>query len=191
MAGGAASAFGFGVAAPGYRSGRRAAVESWTATSDDIDAWLKIARVGDTFVYCYGPELIRGAAFKRVSDLARAGEIIPHNRRRGDDGFDFFIRRSRVRVVTQRPAPPACDPDMLAVLLILQDAAQHGRRCPFDTDIAAALDLTADQVKWRVAKLADARLIERRTLPLRGGAKFRIVKIVSTGMETAGPGGGQ
>jgi hypothetical protein len=185
-----APAFGFGPSghsAPIAAAARRTAVESWTVTEGDIDAWLKTARIGETFVYCHGPQLVQGAAAARVRALADAGEVIPHNKRAGDGGLDFFVRRNRVRVVTQRA--PVCDPQMMAVLLVIQDAAQDGRQCPTDVDIAADTDLHVEQVKWALRKLVDAKFIERRTVavPGKGTARFRIVKVIATGMETAGP----
>lgn len=183
----AASAFGFGArSTASAAAARRAAVESWTVTEADIDAWLKTAQVGDLFVYCHGPQLVQGAAAARVRALAAAGEVIPHNKRADDGGLDFFVRRNRVRVVTHRA--PVCDPCMLAVLVVLQEAAQDGRRCPSDADLAQAVDLSADQVKWHLKKLEQARFIARRCAPTRGDNRFRVVKIIATGMETAGPG---
>jgi hypothetical protein len=190
MGGIQAASFGFG-GSPIASSRRAAAVESWTVTEAELEAWLKTARVNDTFVYCHGPALIRGAAAALVATLAKDGEIIPHNRRAADGGLDFFVRRNRVRVTTQRP--PVCDRMMMAVLMVLQDAAQDGRQCPTDADIAADVDQSADQVKWQLKKLEQAKFIERRTVPApgKGNAKFRVVKIIATGCETAGPGGDQ
>jgi hypothetical protein len=184
-----ASAFGFGAAfdsgpIPANRGPQGRAQESWTVTEADIDAWLKTAQVGDTFVYCHGPDLIRGGAYARVQALVTSGDVIPHHRRANDGGFDYFVRRNRVRVVT----PRICDPMMMSVLLVVQDAAQDGRRCPSDAQIGEAADLSPDQVKWCLKKLDAAGFITRKCVPVPGDARFRVVKVIATGCETAGPG---
>jgi DNA-binding MarR family transcriptional regulator len=83
---------------------------------------------------------------------------------------------------------PVCTPDMMAVLVELQDDAQNHRRCRSDADLGEATGMTADQVKWQLKKLEARRMIERRTVPKRPAtARFRVVKVVATGAETAGP----
>jgi hypothetical protein len=90
-----------------------------------------------------------------------------------------------VRVVTQRA--PVCDPNMLAVLVVIQDAAANGERCPSDAAIGAETGLTADQVKWQIKKLAAAKIIAKRVVAAPGDSRFRIVKVIATGAETRGP----
>lgn len=183
---GLAPAFGFGIAQPPQPRGRAHASESWIVPAADIDAWLKIAKTGETFIYCHGPQLVQGAAAARVRDLAEAGEVIPHHKRADDGGFDFLVRRNRVRTVTA-PRAPVIDPAMMAVMLVVNDAAQARRRCPSDAAIGEAASLRAPQVKWQLQKLKEARMIECRTVPAPGDNRFRVVRIVATGAETAGP----
>jgi hypothetical protein len=184
MLGGTASAFGFGAAAP--VSQRAAAVESWTATAADVDAWLGSAKPGERLVYARGPQLVQGAAAALLRKLTDAGEVITHNRRDPATGLlEFIAVRNRVRLVTQRA--PACDAHMMAVLLVVNDAALNGERCPSDAAIGDQTGLTADQAKWQLKKLADAKLIERRNVPTKSDSRFRVVRVVATGAETASP----
>lgn len=175
---------GFGFAAPAaavIRSGR--ASECWTVTAADIDAWLKTAQPGEAFVYAHGPQLVQGGAAARVTELTAKGEVTPHHKRASDGGFDFLIRRNRMQV---RRAP-VCDPNMLAVLVVLQDAAANRERCPSDAEIGEATGLTADQVKWQLKKLEGAAFIIRRTVRAKADPRFRVVTVVATGASTAGP----
>lgn len=165
---------------------RAAPVESWTITEADVDAWLSHARQGDVLVYAHGPSLIQGAAAARIRALIEARDVLALPQRRvADGGFDYRVVRHRVRVVTERA--PVCDPNMLAVLTELQDDAQRGRRCRSDDELGEATGLSANQVKWQLKKLEAAGMIERRTLHVAGDAKFRVVKVIATGMETRGP----
>jgi hypothetical protein len=185
------SAFGFAdgsapAATPRVNSGRRQQpVESWTLPAEQVERWLKSARVGDQLVYARGPSLIGGAAAELVRRLAREGAVYPFPRRFDEDCSDYIVRLLRVRVVTQRP--PAIDQNMLAVLVVIQDAAAGGERCPSDAAIAAETGLTADQVKWQLKKLEAARMIIKRVVAARGDSRFRIVRVVATGAETRGP----
>lgn len=175
----------FGFAAPPaavVQSGR--ASECWTVTADDVDAWLRIAQPGQTFIYCHGPQLVQGGAAARVRDLTAEKSVTPHHKRTADGGFDFFIRRNRPPPVHRAPV---CDPVMIALLVELQDAAQGGRRCPTDAALGHAVGLTAPQVKWWLRKLEDSKFIRRRTVKTAADPRFRIVTIVATGQSTAEP----
>jgi DNA-binding HxlR family transcriptional regulator len=179
----------FGFAAPAaavVRSGR--AAECWTVTAADVDAWLEIAMPGERFVYAHGPQLVQGGAAGRVGELARAGDVTPHNRRTDDGGFDFFVlRTSRARTPINRE--PVCTPHMVSVLVAVQEDAQLKRRCRSDSEIGAAVGITADQVKWQLRKLEEAKFIVRTTVPTRSDSKFRVITVTATGQSTAGPEG--
>lgn len=169
------------------RSTRAPAVESWTMTADQVDAWLKAASVGDVLRYAHGPSLIQGAAAKRVRDAIDLGEVIPLPQKRCDDGgFDYRVVRNRVRVV--RNVPSALDAGMRAVLQLLTEAAELGRVAPSDSAMGAALGGTPDQVKWALRKLVAGKWIETRIQASPRNPKFRVVKICATGVQTAGPG---
>lgn len=178
------SAFGFGVAGgvvPGATP-----CESWTCTESDLDAWLKTARTGDRFVYARGPSLVQGAAAAKVKKLRERGEVSAHNQRnRATNDLEYIVIRNRIRVELLRA--PVCTPDMLSVLVELQDDAQNHRRCRSDAEIADAAGMTVDQAKWQLKKLEAAKMIERRTVPAAGDPRFRVVRVVATGAETAGP----
>jgi hypothetical protein len=185
------SAFGFAdsaapAAAPRANSSRRQQpVESWALPAEQVERWLKSARVGDQLVYARGPSLIGCAAAELVRRLAREGAVYPFPRRFDEQCSDYIVRLLRVRVVTQRT--PVVDPNMLAVLVVIQDAAALGERCPSDAAIAAETGLSADQVKWQLKKLMAARMIEKRIVACTTDPKFRVVRVVATGAETRGP----
>lgn len=186
MAGGLQPAVtGFGFAAPAaavVRSGR--ASECWTVTAADVDAWLRTAQAGEAFVYAHGPQLVQGGAAGRVAELTKSGDVTPHHIRTDDGGFDFLIRRNALKRTARAPI---CDPIMLSVLVVLQDAASNKERCPSDAEIGEAAGLTADQVKWQLKKLEGAKFIIRQTLKTRADPRFRMVTVIATGAATAGP----
>lgn len=159
-------------------------VESWTSTAADVEAWLSRAKAGDRFVYATGPSLVRGAAAALVGKLRDAGVVSPHNRRNDAGVLEYVIVRCAARKVVR---PPVCDPNMMALLVELQDDAQNHRRCRSDAELGNAIGLTADQVKGQLKKLEAARFIERRTVPIGSDPRFRIVRVIATGAETAGP----
>jgi hypothetical protein len=185
MRGELSPAIGFAApAAAVIRTGR--ATPCWTSTADDVDAWLRTAEAGDTFVYAYGPQLVQGGAAARVTELTKAGDVTPHHKRRPDGGFDFLIRRNAAKKIS---CAPVCTPDMLAVLVVLQDAADAKRRCPSDDAIAAETGLSARRVKYQLDKLEAARFIARRTVKtgIQRDPYHRIVTVIATGASTAGP----
>lgn len=177
--------FGFAVpTAAVVRNGR--ASECWTSTAADVDAWLKTAKPGETFVYAHGPQLVQGGAAGRVTELTRAGDVTPHHKRADDGGFDFIVRRTcRPRAAIARA--PVCTPPMMTVLVAIQEDAQEGRRCRSDSEIGAASGLTADQVKWQLKKLEEAKFIVRRAVPTRADPRFRVITVTATGQTTASP----
>lgn len=163
------------------------AVESWTLTGDQVDQWLKRARPGEVLVYAHGPSLIQGAAAARIRALIKSDDVIPlPQRRSADGGFDYRVVRNRVRTV--RNAPVRLDAGMRGVLDLLTEAAAQGRRCPSDADMGARLGGTPDQVKWAVRRLVAGKWIETRIVGTPRNSKFRVVRILSTGAETALPG---
>jgi hypothetical protein len=181
---GVALPIGFAVSAPPPPPPSAGAAECWTATAQDVDAFVKRARQGETFVYAHGPVLVQGAAAARVAQLTASGDVIPHHRRAADNGFDFIIRRQRR---PQPKRPPVCDPLMLSVLVVLQEAAGNHERCPSDAAIGEATGLTADQVKWQLKKLKGSGFVRVTTVPTPRDSRFRVVTVVATGSTTAGP----
>lgn len=178
--------FGFAAPAAAVIAGHKAN-ECWTSTAADVDAWLAIARPGETFVYAFGPQLVQGGAAGRVAALTTSGDVTPHHKRRPDGGFDFIIRRTCPQPRTPLNRAPVCTPDMLTVLVAIQDDAQANRRCRSDSQIGAATGMTADQVKWQLRKLEDAKFITRQVVACGADAKYRIVTVTATGQTTAGP----
>lgn len=165
---------------------RRHAVESWTATADDVRAWLKHSHAGDSLVYARGPSLVRGAAAALVGQLIDTGEVRSHNRRAADGGLEFFIVRKAKRPAAI-VAAPVFDPPMLAVLTVIQSVASMRQRCPSNQAIGEATVLSVGQVKWALEKLERAAAIKVTCAPVPGEPKFRVVEVVATGCRTAGP----
>jgi hypothetical protein len=162
------------------------ASECWTVTAADVDAWVASARPNETFIYAHGPQLVQGGAAARVSALHRSGDVTPHQRRAGDGGFDFIVRRCQPR---RAVSEPVCTAMMMRVLVAIQEDAQAKRRCRSDSEIGAAADLSPAQVKWQLNKLEDARFITRRIVPARADPKFRVITVTATGQSTAMPEG--
>lgn len=173
---------------PSITSVIKPAVESWTLTEADVNAWLKQAHQGDVLRYAVGPTLIQGAAAARIRQLIGSQDVVPlPQRRNAAGGFDYRVARNRVRVVKQRPAK--LDAGMAAVLAKLEEAADAKARCPSDAELGQALGGSADQVKWAIKKLRAARFIQTRVVATQAAPKFRVVTICRTGAETALPDG--
>lgn len=182
--GGLSSAPASGFEARSSTRGIPHTVESWTCTEADLAAWFRNAKSGDRFIYAKGPCLVQGAAAALAGRLAKDRAISTHNRRDASGTLEYLAIRC-APLATVRP--PVCDPNMMALLVELQDDAQNKRRCRSDAQLGLAIGLTADQVKGQLKKLEAARMIERRTVATPNDARFRIVRVIATGAETAGP----
>ena len=169
------------------------AVESWTLTLAAVDRWLGSAKQGETLTYAHGPSLVRGAAAEHLRRLEQQGEVILCQKRTDPGGFDYRAIRNRVRVVRARPVKPrrTIEPLQRDLVVLLEASARQGRRCPSNPDLAQALGITVEQVKWEMRKAASAGLIRTRLVPAPGDPKFRVVAIVGSGLETAPPEGGR
>jgi len=167
------------------------AVESWTLTLVAVEQWLETAKQGDRLIYAHGPTPVRGAAWQKMGLLQRSGDVILHNPRNGT-GFDYIAIRNRVRVVMDHPTnvpPRGTLTDMMAeTLVILSAAARQGQRCPTDVQLGLALNVTPNQAKWQLRKLAAAGFIRTSVVPAPGDPRWRIVEIIGEGISTARPG---
>lgn len=179
-------------------TGRPPAVESWTSTLADVEAWLSRAGVGDRLIYAHGPYLVRGAGAEYLFALGQQNVVFLYQKRAPDGLTDYCAMRNRVRTVSRRSGgavdrengrqAAAISPLMNGLLMQLKAAARQGQRCPPNSELAEALGTTIEDAKWQMRKLASAGLIRTRLMPAPGEPKFRIVEIVATGVETAGPG---
>lgn len=171
-------------------TGRPPAIESWTSTLADVEAWLKRAKVGDRLIYAHGPFLVRGAGAEYLFALGQQNVVFLYQKRAADGLTDYCAMRNRVRLIIDRPAKVRTEltPVMNGLLMRLKAAARQGQRCPTNIELAEALGTTIEDAKWQMRKLASAGLIRTRLMPAPGEPKFRIVEIVATGHCTAAPG---
>jgi hypothetical protein len=179
------------MAAGGQLSDRAAgaACPTRVAAVEEIDAWLKKARKGDRFVYCTGPDLVRGPAAERAKALYMAGLVdLIQPRAAGCIGRDFIVER-RGTPLPAKDSAAAPDDDAMGVILdALTRAAQRGAPCPSDTELARAAGLaTRNQAQWRVAKLRADGLIRSWTT---GDQEIgRVVFVVAIDKWTRAPAG--
>ncbi|HVL30087.1 MAG TPA: hypothetical protein VM326_05155 [Sphingomicrobium sp.] len=173
---------------------RRRRSESYGITLERLSEWLRSSRPGDRLTYAHGPYLVDTELAARVRGLID-GEEVHHRRYRADDGaFDYVIIRNRVRVALpprpRRELPIDLDPVMSGLFLRLKATARRGERCESDSALASALGVSRDQLAHRPLRLVAAGLVASRIVPASGDPKYRVVTIVATGRETAGPEGG-
>lgn len=175
---------GLGVPAP---QAAASPLTTWTVSLEAVDRWLKGSRPGERLIYAHGPNLADPTLAARMRALAAAGEVrmLPLQRSAGDGAFDYAVQRTEPAPA----APVAATPDLFMVALFgrIERAARRGLRCPTDGELAADLELTVGQVKWRFKKLVEAGRIASRIEPANGNAHFRVVTILSTKRETARP----
>lgn len=168
---------------------RRPAVESWTLTVEQVEHWYKAARTGEVLVYAHGPSLIPGGAGARVRELIGTREAIPLPLVRAvDGGFDYRVARNRIRLVVDR-RDSSLTPLAEAILERIEHAAAAGERCPSDSALGRAFNVTTDQAKWALRTLTQSGRIRTRMMPTRTEPRFRIVEVLASGKQTAGPGG--
>lgn len=159
----------------------------------EVQAWMKTAQCGDRLRYAQGRQLVRGETARLMRTLQDSGEVkLFQPRSASGDGFDYLAIRNRVKVETQRPAPrvqagPVLDETTSAIFLMLKTAARLRYRCPSDGDMAKQFGKSRNQVGWSIRKLVDLKLIEKRIEPTPVDSKFRVVRIIQSGHETAGP----
>jgi hypothetical protein len=150
---------------------------------DELRENFERAQAGDRVTYAIGPYLKPGALVPAVArKLAEGGRGHLLQEREGR-GYRYFIVKStapRLRVV-EALNPASAEARVLALLI---EAAQAGRRCPGNTEIADRLDLDSRyQARDRVqalVRLGHIRVVEQ----LRFGG--RVIEIVASGLRTAG-----
>lgn len=160
------------------------------ATVDDLDAFVRRAGPEDSFTYCEAPDLIRSETSARVTELAGEGLVRPHRRRREGGGWEFYVVRTRkgLPVKTDPVAAALAEPSTDLIFRALKRAANFGKPCPSDADLARLAGLgMRQQAQQRVRKLIDVGLIES-TVAYEGGVPSRVVTIVATGKQTELPG---
>lgn len=151
------------------------------ASVDDLDAFVRRAAAEDSFIYCEAPDLIRSPTSARVTELAAEGLVRPHQKRRQDGGWSFYVARTK----KARPRPLSAaeaalaDPATALIFGELKRAAELGLQCPSDSALARKAGfLTRNQAQWRLRRLVDAGLINS-TLAYERGVPTRVVTIVA------------
>lgn len=162
------------------------------ATPAELDSFVARAAAGERFVYCEAPTLIRGASATRARELEQAGLVMLFQPRRAGGGFEFTAVRTGLKIKRRSPAEEAlAERATEALFRVLKRAANMAAPCPTQARLVEALAvegfrMTTDQVKARIRKLADAKLIES-TVVVEDGVQVRVVKICASGKRTALP----
>lgn len=181
-----------GLAQVSFQSGQAplAVAADFILGAEEVTTWLATAATGARLVYGRGSCMIQGRTQAMLRQAADAGQVMLFQPRSDHPGkFDFLaIKRAgapklpaspRVQLVTDRA--------MAVIYRRLKSAALRGERCPTDQTFASLTGLNVPQVKWRVRKLVQLGKIQTRTVPGTDVALHRVVTIVSSGRETAGP----
>lgn len=165
----------------------------WVLPPAEVEAWMKRAQCGDRLRYGQGRQLVRGETSKLMRTLAASGDVhLFQPRSATGDGFDFLAVRNRVKIEVPPKPPrgqvgPVLDPVTNALFLKLKSVARTGERCPSDAALAKALGVTRNQIGWSLRKLVDLKLIDKRIEATPKDPKFRVVRIIDSGRETAVP----
>jgi len=148
---------------------------------DGIRRWVRRAQVGERIIYAR--ERLEKAVATEARTLMEAGAV-QLNGRKGDDGYEYIMaRREGSATVDQAPVSLAEDADdaLARVMKVLRRAANFGRICPSNIELARACGLKdADAAAYLIRKAVSFNLIrveDRRP-------KRRIVQIVATGRRT-------
>lgn len=168
------------------------------ASVAQVETWLLAAKAGDTLHYATRPFLPPGApGAKRLRDLSDQG-LVELKQKRSDlivGEFCYFARRTarpiddalQVAARTARAvlAVAASDVGDFAagdlILPILARAAQFGRPCPTDKQLAQRARIQPERVQPGFDALRAARLIVVHAAP---APTLRRVTILETGAQT-------
>lgn len=162
------------------------------ASPERIRAWLTMAKPGDEFVYasrCWLPAGAPGAETARV--LQAQGLVYLFQRPvSGRLVRNYVMQRSSQPLASPDTRPPASAPreereevEIAArrVLPILERAAQFGRPCPTNMQIALRADVEREIVPHAIERLRTGGLIAVRAVP---APTLRVVTIADTGAST-------
>jgi hypothetical protein len=185
------------VAVPRRQTPKRAAVpvcEAWVMPLAEVAGWFAAADVGHVLVYARGPFLVQGATSAFVRDKALAGLAHPTQEPIRECVGNLY----KVKKLGEAKPPAAPDPDCLfgapdaaieTIFDLLERAAEQGRPCPSDAELARAAGLaTRAQAQWRVTQLRKAGRIA--SAPVAQPSDIgRVVTIVASGKHTLAPKG--
>lgn len=170
-------------------SGQAREAAAWVLPVAEVKAAFEALKPGGRLVYGRGPQLIRGETSVYVRGLYEKG-LADLAQPRSEAGFDFIVQR-RSPIPARRSKRIGCDHDQATrtILAALMRAAERGRVCPSDMELARIAGLaTKAQAQGRVAKLRDLGTI--RSAAVTGDrAIARVVTIVGNGKHTKAPEG--
>ncbi len=144
-----------------------------------------MAKPGESFVYCSGLSSVPpGPTKEKVIELRDKGVVRPAARKVDGSWEHSIVKRGE----QPRPIAPAPDPATDEIYEALVRAADRGRQCYSDTDLARIAGLaTRDQAQWRVKALIKANRIRSRVMRGPDGKPWRIVTIAASGRSTRRP----
>lgn len=166
------------------------------AAPADIDRWLKAARAGDRLHYATQPYLPAGSTGARHLRVLEERGLVMLVQKRSDllaGEFCYFaIRTSRPigaapshyaqrAVLAPRGGAEGDQAAADLVLPLLARAAQFGRPCPSDKQLAARAGIALDRVEGAFRALTGAREI---VVHAASAPTLRRVTILSTGART-------
>ncbi|HVQ09548.1 MAG TPA: hypothetical protein VMS43_14040 [Allosphingosinicella sp.] len=159
--------------------------ETRLVTEAELTGWARMALPGDSFVYCTGPAVPPGPTKERVKRLIASGTVRAHQRRGAGGALESYVVKRVEEPVRIEAAP--LDQALEDIFEVLSRAAQRGRRCPSDAELARGAGLaTRNQAAWRMRKLERSGRIQSQSIDTPDGP-WRIVTIVQTRRQTASP----
>jgi hypothetical protein len=168
------------------------------ASPERIAAWAKAANAGDRFVYATRAYLVPGSAGAKMARvLSDAGIVFLTQRRSGTFLTEFSYTATRSSKPWSEPKAVEAKPVLAArvnraaeaadyaagemLLPILERAAQFGRPCPTDKQLAAKARMPTERVAPGLDALRASHAI---TVHPCAAPTLRIVTILSSGART-------
>lgn len=170
------------------RAGAAPVSETRLLTEAEVTGWVRMARPGESLIYCSGLSSVPlGPTKKKVIALRDDGVILPRSRR-SEDGWEHLIVKRADVPAAMDPAPRS-DAEMEAIFAALRRCAQRRRRAYSDAELARIAGLASrNQAAWRVRKLIEAGRMASETVSGPDGP-WRIVTIGK--LRTARPPAGK
>ena len=173
-------------------------VRGIVAAPERLRAWVEVAKHGDRFVYATRyrlPANSPGAAFARLLQSHELVNLFQPRSVLNPSEFNYLAVRTglplgdafaakpaRRRLIVARTIPD-CDEAAAIdqVLPILQRAAQFGRPCPTNAQLAERAGIAVDRVQSIIDAMRAANLIR---VHAAAAPTLRRVLVVATGLQT-------
>jgi hypothetical protein len=168
-------------------------METWTRSAGAIRDWVGTAPAGAEMVYAQERHLARGSeGAALVRRLVAGGHVTCFQRPLGGGVKAYVIHRLRLQRGSvgraPKPAVPKLDGDMARVMNILRACARDRLPCPTNRDLAKRAGVgNADQASYVLKKLVRDGFI--RVTIVNAATGQRVVTILATSAQTAGPAG--